>query len=73
LTRILTFLIFVKKYKTAHTKSQLSQQPSMLGIKIGDVLKLENQAEQLLFFANSEKNYFKNCILPLSKQNELGG
>jgi len=50
LTRFLTFSIFVKKYKTAHNKSQLSQQPSMLGIKIVGVLKSENQAEQLLFF-----------------------
>ena len=44
LTRILTFSIFVKKYKIAHNKSQLSQQPSMLGIKIVGVLKSENQA-----------------------------
>ena len=44
LTRFLTFSIFVKKYKTAHNKSQLSQQPSMLGIKIGGVLKSENRA-----------------------------
>jgi len=50
LTRFLRFSIFVKKYKTAHNKSQLSQQPSMLGIKIVGVLKSENQAEQLLFF-----------------------
>ena len=49
LTRFLTFSIFVKKYKTAHNKSQLSQQPSMLGIKIVGVLKSENQAEQLFF------------------------
>ena len=55
LTRFLTFSIFVKKYKTAHNKSQLSQQPSMLGIKIKGVLNSENLAEQLLFFANSEK------------------
>ena len=50
LTRFLSFSIFVEKYKTAHNKSQLSQQPSLLGIKIVGVLKSENQAEQLFFF-----------------------
>ena len=37
-----------------------SQQLRQLGIKTGSVLKSENQAEQLLFFANNETNYSKN-------------
>ena len=56
LTRFLTFSIFVNKYKTARNKSQLSQQPRMLGIKIVGVLKSENQAEQLLFYTLIQKN-----------------
>ena len=67
LTRILTFSIFVKKYKIAHNKSQLSQHPSMLGIKIVGVLKSENQAKQLLFLAHTEKNsvtfLFYFCVI----------